>query len=497
MPRDDSSDSDAAPARRAPPSRRKSSDEEDQPGRRRDDMRERLAARRAAAESSSDSDSDEARQKRAGADARERLDAEKDGLDKGLTARELARERVLARRRAKNDSDGDVEMTGEKPRDPTVRGNGRERAREREAIVQRAADADATPKSPVDEETGLSAREKARRRVMERRRLREAQAQNEAKSDGEEEEQAKPQPDQGLLDDDPHKDGDGTKMVRRPTILRWADGASVFAMLAFITCFSGFFGLCLVDNQCIVHYDDKQNDPAILEESYAARGLIWALFVCGFFVVPYVLVATDSARRIRVLRVAGEAAQKRNPQHWYYDRKYLWQAVVLALITSLCLMAAASERSTKIRHQYKSVQRNWAHCQEEAAANGVWVARGDCPWTNDVRLFYKPEEGDAVEARGRPATIYRDRGESYDVDYLDGDLEREEHLHRREVLHNEAGAIRRKRRRFLEHQVIVAATEAACLMASALCLAMSYLAAAGGAWGGDSLRLKPRLRSGN
>ena len=178
MPRDDRSDSDAAPARRAPPSRRKSSDEEDQPGRRRDDMRERLAARRAAAESSSDSDSDEARQKRAGADARERLDAVKDGLDKGLTARGLARERVLARRRAKNDSGGDVEMTGEKPRYPTARGNGRERAREREAIVQRAADADATPKSPVDEETGLSAREKARRRVMERRRLREAQAQN-------------------------------------------------------------------------------------------------------------------------------------------------------------------------------------------------------------------------------------------------------------------------------------------------------------------------------
>ena len=36
-----------------------------------------------------------------------------------------------------------------------------------------------------DEETGLSAREKARKRVLERRKLREAQAKNEAKSDGE------------------------------------------------------------------------------------------------------------------------------------------------------------------------------------------------------------------------------------------------------------------------------------------------------------------------
>ena len=82
----------------------------------------------------------------------------------------------------------------------------------------------------------------------------------------------------------------------------------------------------------------------------------------------------------------------------------------------------------QIRHQYKSVSRNWERCEREAASNGVWIEHGSCPWDNSVRLFYKPEEGDEVEARGRPATIYRDRGDSYDVDYLDGELEREEHL---------------------------------------------------------------------
>ena len=78
------------------------------------------------------------------------------------------------------------------------------------------------------------------------------------------------------------KDGDGTKLVKG-YYSRWADGASVFAMLAFMTCYVGFFWLCLWDNQCIVHgsKDRHQNDPAILEESYAARSLFWVLCVVG------------------------------------------------------------------------------------------------------------------------------------------------------------------------------------------------------------------------
>ena len=161
--------------------------------------------------------------------------------------------------------------------------------------------------------------------------------------------------------------------------------------------------------------------------------------MCGFIVVPYVIVATDSARRIRVLRVAGEAAQKRNPQHWYYDRKYLWQAVVLALITSLVLIAAASERSTKIRHQYKSVSRNWERCEREAASNGVWIEHGSCPGTTPSGSSTSRRRATRSKLEGGPATIYRDRGDSYDVDYLDGELEREEHLKRSDMLWNEAG----------------------------------------------------------
>jgi hypothetical protein len=508
MPRDSSSsDSDDAPARRNP-IRRKSSDE-DAPARRDNgDRRARLEARRRAAESSDDDEAparkgrldDEALTQRASTDARKRVDEASRDINEGLSAREMARRRVLARRKAReeaNDSDADVENTGEQPVDPVnPRGDGRARALERRDRMKRAEDDDAlVPTSPKDEETGLTAREKARKRVLERRKLREAQAKNED-GDGEDDDKKPAMDTTGLLGE-LGKDGDGTKLVRRATILRWADGASVFAMLAFMTCYVGFFWLCLWDNQCIVHgsKDRHQNDPAILEESYAARSLFWVLCVCGFIVVPYVIVATDSARRIRVLRVAGEAAQKRNPQHWYYDRKYLWQAVVLALITSLVLIAAASERSTKIRHQYKSVSRNWERCEREAASNGVWIEHGSCPWDNSVRLFYKPEEGDEVEARGRPATIYRDRGDSYDVDYLDGELEREEHLKRSDMLWNEAGTIRRKRRSFLEHQVIVAATEAACLMAAALCLMASYPAGAGGGFSGDTLRLKKPLRA--
>ena len=103
------------------------------------------------------------------------------------------------------------------------------------------ADDDAlVPTSPKDEETGLSAREKARKRVLERRKLREAQAKNED-GDGEDDDKKPAMDTTGLLGE-LGKDGDGTKLVRRATILRWADGASVFAMLAFMTCYVGFFG---------------------------------------------------------------------------------------------------------------------------------------------------------------------------------------------------------------------------------------------------------------
>merc|ERR1719399_83292 len=97
----------------------------------------------------------------------------------------MARKRVLERRRKAreqaNDSDPDVENTGEQPVDPVnPRGDGRARALERRDRMKRAEDDDAlVPTSPKDEETGLTAREKARKRVLERRKLREAQAKNE------------------------------------------------------------------------------------------------------------------------------------------------------------------------------------------------------------------------------------------------------------------------------------------------------------------------------
>ena len=156
MPRDSSSsDSDDAPARRNP-IRRKSSDE-DAPARRDNgDRRARLEARRRAAESSDEEEraprrrlDDEALTQRAGADARKRVDEASRDINEGLSAREMARRRVLARRKAReeaNDSDADVENTGEQPVDPVnPRGDGRARAAERRDRMKRAEGDDALP----------------------------------------------------------------------------------------------------------------------------------------------------------------------------------------------------------------------------------------------------------------------------------------------------------------------------------------------------------------
>ena len=153
MPRDSSSsDSDDAPARRNP-IRRKSSDE-DAPARRDNgDRRARLEARRRAAESSDDEEAparkgrldDEALTQRASTDARKRVDEASRDINEGLSAREMARRRVLARRKAReasNDSDADVENTGEQPVDPVnPRGDGRARALERRDRMKQADDA--------------------------------------------------------------------------------------------------------------------------------------------------------------------------------------------------------------------------------------------------------------------------------------------------------------------------------------------------------------------
>ena len=128
MPRDSSSsDSDDAPARRNP-IRRKSSDEDaprgattaiDERGWRRGGARPRVrTTRRPPWKGRLD---DEALTQRAGADARKRVDEASRDINEGLSAREMARRRVLARRKAReasNDSDADVENTGEQPVDP-------------------------------------------------------------------------------------------------------------------------------------------------------------------------------------------------------------------------------------------------------------------------------------------------------------------------------------------------------------------------------------------
>ena len=171
MPRDSSSsDSDDAPARRA--HRRKSSDEDAAARRDNGDRRARLEARRRAAESSDDEE----------APARKgRLD------DEALTsARAPTRGNELMKRRAtltkacprgkwpagacwRGGRPGRLAMTpmptenaGEQPVDPVnPRGDGRARALERRDRMKQADDA-LVPTSPKDEETGLTAREKAR-----------------------------------------------------------------------------------------------------------------------------------------------------------------------------------------------------------------------------------------------------------------------------------------------------------------------------------------------
>ena len=250
-------------------------------------------------------------------------------------------------------------------------------------------------------------------------------------------------------------------------------------MLAFMTCYVGFFWLCLWDNQCIVHGSTigTRTTPRFWR-SRTPPEVCSGCYGCGLSSCLRHR-RTDSAREYPCLAGRGRSGAKKEPAALVLRPQISMAGRRTALITSLVLIAAASERSTKIRHQYKSVTRNWERCEREAAANGVWIEHGSCPWDNSVRLFYKPEEGDEVEARGRPATIYRDRGDSYDVDYLDGELEREEHLKRSDVLWNEAGTIRRKRRTFLEHRSS-SPRRAACLMAAPLPQA-SYSAGAGGA----------------
>ena len=53
----------------------------------------------------------------------------------------------------------------------------------------------------------------------------------------------------------------------------------------------------------------------------------------------------------------------------------------------------------------------------------------------------------------------------------------------------------RHRAAAIKQAASVAATEAACLMAAALCLMASYPAGAGGGFSGDTLRLKKPLRA--
>ena len=82
---------------------------------------------------------------------------------------------------------------------------------------------------------------------MERRRLRKLQEQ-EAKDgiemtsrDGKEEEAEEEEPrEKDALVASAVRDATQGKMTKPPEVLRWADAASIFGMLAFGTCFFGF-----------------------------------------------------------------------------------------------------------------------------------------------------------------------------------------------------------------------------------------------------------------
>ena len=173
--------------------------------------------------------------------------------------------------------------------------------------------------------------------------------------------------------------------------------------------------------------------------------------VAGVVVIPYVLVATDAARRVRVLRVAGEDAQKRNHTFWREDRRCIILAISLAVATAVCLAACAIERGAyrmKQANFKQSIKRTWASCEEEASPDGTWRERNDCPWDNKVRVYYP-----------RPQKLAKQR------------------------LTN------------LKHIVFFASMESVLLLLAALCLLVAYTATTNGssAFSTDALRRRPRL----
>jgi len=219
-------------------------------------------------------------------------------------------------------------------------------------------------------------------------------------------------------------------------------------MLGLAWCFNGFGVLCLVDGQCLV----ANRDPAVLNDAFAAKALVYALLVVGFAVVPYVLVASDSARRIRILRIAGEEAIKRNANFWNADRRCVILAAALAWprrYAPRSLAAAAIERGAyRLGHaSWKTgIERSWAACDAHASPDGRWRERESCPWSNDVRVFYP-----------------------------------------------RAGKLARKRLANLRHVVLFASVEAVLLLLAALCLVLSYHSAAAGPSSFAALRRRPRL----
>ena len=239
---------------------------------------------------------------------------------------------------------------------------------------------------------------------------------------------------------------DGRRLYRPAAVLRWADAASVAATLALGWCFLAFQVLCLYDGQCV----PSTGDPAILEDSYVARGLLAVLLICGFVVVPYVIAATDSARRMRILRLAGEDAIKRNRAiFWYPDRRCVAAATALAVGFGLCLAATAIERSAYRLAKAnfgKNAKRTWDDCEDEAAPDGTWRERDDCPWTNDVKVYY-----------------------------------------------DDAGALADARTDNIQHVVIFAAVESVLLFLCAVFLVLSWNSTTGFSGFGTGLRLKPRL----